>query len=167
MSKQKLQNGLFVLTLLAMISILGGCASAKLDITKPLVSQPNKVSLTLIDKTAKNISNEDIGNLKAALSNSLQTSGATLVSTENKDVPTIVGEIQEYNKGSRPLRYFIGFGAGTGKMKSSWKVLNPTGEELGSCNIDGSISAGIFGGSFYDVHDEVASAFIKFFTRAE
>lgn len=167
MNKEKIQKRLLVITLLAMISILYGCASAKLNVLKPLASQPGTVSLTLLDKTAKHVSDEDIGNLKAAFSDSLQKSGTTLVSTEKKDVPTIVGEIQEYDKGSRALRYFISFGAGTGNMKTAWKVVDPTGEEVASCNIDGSISAGVFGGSFYEVHDEVAKAFIKFFTRAK
>jgi len=167
MNRERIQKRLLVITLLAMISILYGCASAKLNVLKPLASQPSAASLTLLDKTDKNVSNEDISNLKAALSDSLQKSGTTLVSTEKKDVPTIVGEINEYDKGSRALRYFIGFGAGSGHMKSAWKVVDPTGEELGSCNIDGSISAGVFGGSFYGVHDEVAKAFIQFFTRAK
>ena len=149
-----------------MISMLYGCASAKLDVLKPLTSHPSTVSLSLVDKTAKHVSDEDIGNLKAAFSDSLQKSGVKLVSTEKKDVPTIVGEIQKYDKGNRALRYFINFGAGTGSMKTAWKVVNPTGEEVASCNIDGSISAGGFGGSFYEVHDEVAKAFIKFFTGA-
>lgn len=164
MNKEKIQKKLLVITLLAMISILYGCASAKLNVLKPMTSHPSTASLTLSDKTAKKIPDEDIGNLKAAFSDSLQKAGVTLVSTEKKDVPTIVGEIHEYDKGSQALRYWIGFGAGTGNMKTAWKVTDPNGEEIGSCNIDGSISAGIFGGNFYNVHEEAAKAFVKFFT---
>ncbi|MEQ1621707.1 MAG: DUF4410 domain-containing protein [Methylococcales bacterium] len=164
MNTEKIQKRLLVIALFSMITMLYGCASAKINVLKPLASQPSTASLSLLDKTGKQISEEDFGNLKAALSTSLQESGTTLVSTEKKNVATIVGEIQEYDKGSRPLRYFIGFGAGTGHMKSAWKIIDQAGAEAASCNIDGSISAGVFGGSFYDVHDEVAKAFITFFT---
>ena len=167
MNKEKIQKRLLVIVLVAMISTLYGCASANLNVLEPLASQPSTVSLTILDKTATHVPNEDIGSLKAALSNSLQDSGITLVSTERKNVPTIVGEIKEYNRGSRPLRYFIGFGAGKGSMKTAWKVIDSSGKEAASCSIDGSISFGVFGGSFYEVHDEVAKKFISFFTSAK
>jgi hypothetical protein len=166
MNKQKIHAKLLLITLIAMIFMLQGCASAKLNVLKPVTSQLGTVSLTLLDKTAKKVSDEDINNLKAAFSNSLQKLGVTLISNEKNDVPTIVGQIQEYDKGSQPLRYFIGFGAGTGNMKTAWTVTDPSGTEVGSCSIDGSISAGVFGGNFYSVHEEAAKAFVKFFTGA-
>jgi hypothetical protein len=162
---KKISAAILDLTLLAiMMSTLYGCASAKLNVLKPMASQPSTASLAILDKSSNKVSAEDIGNLKSALSDSLQKAGVTVVSTEKKDVATIVGQIQEYDKGSQALRYLIGFGAGTGSMKTAWKVTTPTGEELGSCNIDGSISAGVFGGNFYNVHDKAAEAFVKFFT---
>jgi len=152
---------------LAIVLVLYGCASAKLNVLSPMASQPNTVTLALLDRTVNQVSGEDIGNMKAAFSDSLQRSGITVVSTERKDVPKIVGEIQEYDKGSQALRYFIGFGAGTGRMKTSWKVTEPDGEEIGNCNINGSISVGIFGGNFYNVHEKTAEAFVKFFTNVK
>ena len=84
------------------------------------------------------------------------------MSSERKDAMSVVGEVQEYDPGNRALRYFIGFGAGTGKVESSWKVLDQTGQNIGNCSIDGSISAGAFGGNFYEVHDKMAEEFLKF-----
>jgi hypothetical protein len=163
MSARKIQRSILVLTILAMMSTLYGCASAKLNVLKPMTSQPSTASLVILDKTSNKVSAEDIGNLKSAVSNELQKAGVTVVSTEKKDVATIVGQIQEYDKGSQALRYLIGFGAGTGSMKTAWNVTTPNSDELGSCNIDGSISVGVFGGNFYNVHEKAAEAFVKFF----
>lgn len=162
MSKRKVLLGLKRLSAVTMFALLFGCASANLKVSKPLVSQPSKVSLTIIDKTTDHISAEDVGNLKSAFSATLQKSGIQLVSTENRDVLSVVGEVQQYDSGNRALRYLIGFGAGTGKTDSSWKVIDPAGQEVANCNIDGSISAGIFGGNFYEVHDKMAQAFLNF-----
>ncbi len=167
MNKEKIQKRLLFIPLLVMTSLLVGCASSKLNVLKPLDSQPNTVSLTLLDNTVTHVSDEDIGNFKAALSNSLINAGITVVSTERKNVPAIVGEIKEYNEGSRSLRYFVGFGAGKGSMKTAWKVIDSSRKEVASCSIDGSIASGVFGGSFYEVHDEVAKSFIIFFTSAK
>lgn len=152
-------KGLFLVT---MVAFLCGCASANLKVSKPLAAQPSKVSLTILDKTAAHITEEDAGNFKSVFSTTLQKSGIQIVSTENKDVLSVVGEMQQYDPGNQALRYFIGFGAGTGNVESSWKVIDQTGLEVANCKIDGSISAGIFGGNFYGVHDEMAEALLSF-----
>ncbi|WP_026602770.1 DUF4410 domain-containing protein [Methylomonas sp. 11b] len=151
-------------SLSVLVLMLYGCASANLSVVQAMAAKPASASLILIDNTGSKVSNEDIGNLKSAFSDSLQKAGVKIVSTENKDVAAIVGQIQQYDKGSKALRYFVGFGAGTGKMKTAWKVSDQTGGEIGSCNIDGSISMGVFGGDFYNVHEKAAEAFSQFFT---
>ncbi|MDT4289586.1 DUF4410 domain-containing protein [Methylomonas sp. MO1] len=164
MNHGKMKRYLSGFSLSVLVLMLYGCASANLSVVQAMAAKPASASLILIDNTGSKVSNEDIGNLKSAFSDSLQKAGVKIVSTENKDVAAIVGQIQQYDKGSKALRYFVGFGAGTGKMKTAWKVSDQTGGEIGSCNIDGSISMGVFGGDFYNVHEKAAEAFSQFFT---
>lgn len=159
MQKTKTANYLIVIILMLFLS---ACANANLKVMKPVSSPPREVSLNIMDSTSEHISEEDSGNLKAAISSRLQESGIQVVSSEKPGVTSVVGKIQKYDSGNRALRYFIGFGAGTGSIDSSWSLVNQSGKEEANCNINGSISGGVFGGNFYDVHDEVAKAFQRF-----
>ena len=73
-----------------------------------------------------------------------------------------MGDVERYQPGIRALRYFIGFGAGRGRFASKWVVKDPTGSELGTCRVDGSITMGVFGGSYDDVLEKAGDRLAEF-----
>ena len=54
----------------------------------------------------------------------------------------------QFDEGSRALRYFIGLGAGKGKMTAEIAFLDAQGKEVAKINVEGEISMGFFGGDF-------------------
>jgi hypothetical protein len=70
--------------------------------------------------------------------------------------------VTKYNRGSRALRYFIGFGAGRGTLDSNWDVVDTKGDVLGACRIRGNITIGIFGGNYDDVLEKSGDRLAEF-----
>jgi hypothetical protein len=54
----------------------------------------------------------------------------------------------EVNPGNRALRYFVGFGAGSGVMAITTTLSDSKGHPLGSRELKGVQTIGFFGGSF-------------------
>lgn len=53
-------------------------------------------------------------------------------------------------------------GLGAGRVQSSWSVRDASGEQVGACEIDGSVYAGVLGGSFRQVLRMTARRFATF-----
>jgi hypothetical protein len=59
----------------------------------------------------------------------------------------LTGEIVEFQKGNRAVRYVIGFGAGKTKVKARIKLADrATGQTLYEGDVDGKVIIGLFGG---------------------
>jgi hypothetical protein len=59
----------------------------------------------------------------------------------------LTGEITEFQKGNRAVRYVIGFGAGKTKVKAHIKLSDrATGQTLYEGDVDGKVIIGFFGG---------------------
>jgi hypothetical protein len=52
--------------------------------------------------------------------------------------------------------------AGRGSFESTWRVVDSSGQEIGSCRVDGSIAMGAFGGSYDDVLEKVGERLGEF-----
>lgn len=79
----------------------------------------------------------------------------------------IVGEITQYNKGSRAARYIIGFGAGRTKLVAEVSVIDAeTGNILIKKKMDGHVYGGFFGGETGAAKSGLASEIIKTMTKA-
>jgi hypothetical protein len=61
---------------------------------------------------------------------------------------TLTWKCTEVDKGNRALRYFVGFGAGSGVMAITATVSDAKGHPLGSRELKGVQTIGVFGGSF-------------------
>jgi hypothetical protein len=105
---------------------------------------------------------EESGALRMIINQSLLAGGIFMVSPDNKGVASVSGEITVYDPGSRGLRYCVGCGAGKGTLMSSWSLKDASGATVGSCQINGSISAGTFGGSFEQVVEKVGQQLVRF-----
>jgi hypothetical protein len=148
--------------LMSLVMLGSGCATARLSTIKPVTATPSQVALVINDHTAQRMTPEQIDEFKVIINECLRKGGISAVSPENKSVSSISGEITTYDPGNRALRYFIWFGAGTGTLKSSWSLKDENGAILGSCEIDGSISMGGFGGDFGEVIEKAGRQLVKF-----
>jgi hypothetical protein len=143
-------------------SLLVGCASAKLMVIRPLEAPVGKVSLALHPPASGSMTAEDSSRLRSTLTTSLVDGLVSVVPKEDAGASALLGDVELYQPGSRALRYFIGFGAGRGKFESKWIVNDSSGSELGACQIDGSITMGVFGGSYDDVLEKVGDRLAEF-----
>ena len=146
-------------TLFVLMAFSVGCASANLTVVKPLAAPLHEASLT-VEPTAQ-MTAEQQSRLRTLLTTSLSEAGVTVRSSE-VGRSELAGQVVEYRPGNRALRYFIGFGAGKGRFGSNWRVVDGSGEEVGSCRIDGSIVMGGFGGSYDDVLEKVGQRLGEF-----
>jgi len=133
-----------------------GCASASLTVVQPLASPVHEVSLDFKPAPAAPLTDEQGSRLRTSLTTALSEAGVT-VQPAAPGMELLDGEIQRFNPGSRPLRYFIGFGAGRGSFDSTWRVLDDGGGQLGACRVQGSVVMGVFGGSFDDVLEKAGA----------
>jgi hypothetical protein len=140
---------------LCLIGVLGGCASATLHVVHPLPAPAREVTLTLAPAPDVPMDQDQRSRLRSNLTSALAEKGVSVVPRPGPLSALVDGSIDHYDQGNRALRYLVGFGAGRGSIRSTWTVRDSAGSELGQCQIDGSISAGGFGGSFEDVLDKV------------
>jgi hypothetical protein len=143
------------------VMMLSGCSSAKLSVIKNVSAPPKTVSLKMNDKAGKKMPESNAADFQDILKDRLESEGIRVV-PENKDVLAIVGDVNSYDEGSRALRYIVGFGAGTGRVDSTWQLLHPEGEVLGKCDVEGKISGGFMGGSISNMHKDVAKEVVNF-----
>ena len=85
-------------------------------------------------------------------------------SDQAERVLALDGTVISFEKGSRALRYFIGFGAGKAYCTIQATFTDKmTGEEVLKANFDGELSMSLFGGSPEEAVDAVVRAFIDYF----
>lgn len=154
-----------VRTAMPAILILGmiGCASARLEIVRPLPAPEQRVVLRLEGAPESRMTEEQRGRYQSLLTSRLSEKGITVVAAQ-PDAHAAKGTVTKYDPGSRALRYLIGFGAGRGSLETRWDVLDQAGGVAGACRITGSVVMGVFGGSFDDVLEKSADrlgAFLK------
>jgi hypothetical protein len=143
-----------------------GCASATLDVLQPVPFAPRTIVLTLEDETDRGISDADLWSFRSALVRRLRDAGIAVVPPRRSEATQVVGQIVTYAPGNRAFRFFVGFGAGTGELISTWQVRDATGDEVAACRIEGSVSLGTFGGSVEDVYDEMGRSLVRFLRGA-
>ncbi|MGH2901016.1 MAG: DUF4410 domain-containing protein [Solirubrobacteraceae bacterium] len=139
----------------ASLLLLVGCATASFQVTRPFDAPVQRLSLSFEPLTPTTMTAEQSSRLRTTLTSSLVESGISVVPAGEPEVPAVTGTIELYDPGNRPLRYFVGFGAGRGSFRSVWRVTSSAGAEAGECRVDGSIAAGGFGGSYDEVLEKV------------
>lgn len=71
--------------------------------------------------------------------------------------------LETYDAGSRALRYFVGFGAGKGKIIYNVKLLDEqTNAVIGEFVAEGTLSMGIIGGDINVAYKKCAEAIINY-----
>ena len=60
------------------------------------------------------------------------------------------------------MRYWVGFGAGSGEIIVDVGFSDPSGKQVARANARGSVSGGWFGGSTSSACDRVAKALLDF-----
>jgi hypothetical protein len=140
--------------LLAAFSV--GCARAHLTVLKPLPAPERQVTLEFNRSAGDQLDSEESGTFRSILTSRVTDMGIQVVSSTNPDAHTAMCTVDRFDPGSRFLRWFIGLGAGTGRLDTTWDVTNGSGEVIGSCEIDGVVNMGVFGGSFDAVLEKSA-----------
>jgi hypothetical protein len=69
---------------------------------------------------------------------------------------TLRWQITKCDRGSRALRYLVGFGAGRAEMLVEAVILDSKGKVIGSGVADGDQTMGVMGGSFASAVEEAA-----------
>jgi hypothetical protein len=138
-----------------------GCASARLEVLRPLPAPENRVALRLEGTPDSRLTDDQRARYQSLLTSRLSEKGVSVVASQS-DAHTAKGTVTRYNRGSRALRYFIGFGAGRGTLDSNWDVIDAKGDVLGQCRIKGNITIGIFGGNYDDVLEKSADRLAEF-----
>jgi hypothetical protein len=149
-----------------LVLFVSGCASARLTVVEPLGAPVRDLSLQVTPMSTAPMTEQQQSQLRTLLTTSLAGKGVTVRSKAN-GTSALDGEIHLYDPGNRALRYLVGFGAGSGYFGSTWKVVDGSGQEIGSCRVEGSIRMGVFGGSYDDVLDRVGERLGEFVTGVE
>jgi uncharacterized protein DUF4410 len=71
-------------------------------------------------------------------------------------------QFKALDEGNRALRYFVGFGAGKGKIAVQARFFDERGRELATVQSEGTIAMGAFGGSYDTALSECADAIAKY-----
>lgn len=149
-----------------LIFFASGCASASLTVVKPLPVPVRELSLEVKPAATAPMTEPQQSQLRTLIATSMADTGVT-VTSKAKHTATLDGEVHVYKPGNRALRYLVGMGAGAGSFGSTWRVVDDSGQEVGSCRVEGSIVMGVFGGSYDDVLEKVGERLGEFVTGAE
>ncbi len=140
---------------ICVLLLTAGCASAKLTVIQALPASEDRVTLSVQHPPTSEITPVQESEFRTILTSQLKEGGVTVVSAGRADVHGVHGDVPKFRPGIRPLRYFIGFGAGRGSIESTWEVRDASDRSIGICKIVGSITMGVFGGNFNDVLEKV------------
>jgi hypothetical protein len=154
-------QSLLGLVCLAAYTSVGACASVNLDVLRPVAVPVRSVSLDLRDDSRGEISPADLAQLASVVSEQLSDAGIEVVDPPRRDIAHVEGRVLRYDPGLRALRY-VSIGFGTGSVSTSWRMTAARSTEVAACRIDGSVSAGTFGGSIRDVEQEIGQALARF-----
>jgi hypothetical protein len=142
-----------------------GCATAELTVVKPLSAPVRELSLQVAPARTAPMTDQQQSQLRTLITTSLFEAGVAVKSSAN-GTSALDGEVQLYDPGNRALRYLVGMGAGAGEFDSTWRILDASGQMVGSCRVEGSILMGAFGGSYDDVLEKVGHRLGEFVTGA-
>ena len=92
-----------------------GCASARLEVLRPLATPERRVALRLEGAPESKLSESERARYQSLLTSRLAEKGITVVAGQ-ADTQTAKGNVTKYDRGNRALRYLIGFGAGRGTL---------------------------------------------------
>jgi Domain of unknown function (DUF4410) len=155
--------GTRALSLIVGVTIVAsvGCAKARLEVLRPLPEPERRIALRLEGAPESQVPEEQRSRYQSLLTSRLSEKGITVVAGQS-DAHLAKGTIYKLNRGSRALRYLVGFGAGAGSLDSGFDVLDPKGEVIGACRIKGSVIMGIFGGNYDDVLEKSGDRLSEF-----
>jgi hypothetical protein len=144
------------------LALASGCATATLDVHRPIPIALPAVAVALRDGTRGKMSPEEMKEFRAIVVRELQRAGIEVVTKVTPETTRVLGTVTEYDSGIRIVRYLTSYGPGTGNVVTKWAVAEPRTHDVGRCTIEGSISMGTFGGSFEDVLEETGRALARF-----
>lgn len=145
-----------------------GCTTVvKMTAFKPVPQMPDRVALTIEDRTVDRMTPKQRSVLNEILREGLEDGGIAVVPAGQAGAPSLVGQITTYDPGSRLIRYCISFGAGKGHFASSWVLKDDAGAEVGTGAISGFIRAGIFGGSYKTLLKKSTEELVRFLNGAD
>jgi hypothetical protein len=143
-------------------ALASGCATATLDVHRPVPLAIPTVAVALRDGTRGKMSPEEKKEFREIVVRELRRAGIEVVSKVTADTTRVLGTVLEYDGGIRLVRYLTSYGPGTGIVATTWAVAEPHTHDIGRCTIEGSVSMGTFGGSFEDVLEETGRALARF-----
>jgi hypothetical protein len=138
-----------------------GCASATLDVVRPVPVALDTVTLTIRDESPDDMTPDQMRSLQRAVTRQLLDAGIEVLPSERRGVVRVVGSVQRYDPGIRALRFISRWGLGTAALNTEWEVEDRRSDSLARCEIEGSVSMGTFGGSFDDVQRETGNALAR------
>jgi hypothetical protein len=144
------------------LALASGCATATLDVHRPIPLAVPAVAVALRDGTRGKMSPEEMSEFRAIVVRELQRAGIAVVSKVTADTTRVLGTVTAYDEGIRLVRYLTSYGPGTGIVVSKWAVAEPRTHDIARCTIEGSVSMGTFGGSFEAVLEETGRALARF-----
>jgi hypothetical protein len=151
-----------VLAAVAGSALAAGCATATLDVIRPVPVRLDAVALTLHDDSSDAVTPDQMRELQRIVTRELLAAGIDVLPWESRlDVVRVEGSIERYDPGIRALRFVSHYGFGTGSLVTEWDVESQRSNSLARCRVDGSVSMGTFGGSFGDVERETGKALAR------
>lgn len=164
-----MRNGLTLLllgVLMGFTSLITGCASANLQVTKEMPLPPPRVVVVKIGAAlGVEMPSDVLDSFRTMVTTSLSQKGFQLASgNPTSNAVALSGTVTAYDPGSRFGRWLLP-GVGGGKFDSTWTVSDANGVELSKAQIDGSVYAGAFGGDFDNVLKEAAERVSDLLTK--
>lgn len=165
-------------TAVLLVFILSGCASSRYTVLEPASEPLSSFEILEITDFTSNLSDENSVELANRFADQLHQAilderkknpgGSTFREVvrniqQNDSVLVLDGVVISFEKGSRALRYFVGFGAGKAYCTIQSTFTNKeTGEVVLKANFDGELSMSVFGGSPERAVKSVVKAYIKY-----
>jgi hypothetical protein len=76
------------------------------------------------------------------------------------------GEVVDYDPGSRAGRYMTPFGSGKGRIEVRVRFLEKdSGSEVAEANFEGTVRAGLLGGSSTETYGQIAQEIVQFIEK--
>ena len=146
----------------ALAALTAGCASADLDVIRPVPFEIDRVVLMVHDDTAGDMSPSDVEAFRNTVLDELEDADIPVVDPDARGATRVQGTVERYDPGIRAIRYVSGYGLGTGKMVTLWDVKDGRSQSVARCRIEGTVSLGTFGGSIVEVQKEMGRALARF-----
>jgi hypothetical protein len=157
--------------LVAAGSLLGaGCGSGKFTVQDPPTVAFNHFGqVTVTPFTVDGVDNLPLEKKQKALDVAAEISGMVRDQLDSRGIfpgggrtLIISGCLIGFDPGSQALRYWVGFGAGSGEMVVDTTFSDSAGGTIARGNSRGSVSGGWFGGSTSSASKRVAKAIVGF-----